>query len=657
MKSFCLLLFILQCTAGKAEDQVYRSMRDIPILVNLDSMERLVPVLANQPYAKLRHLITIEYSRIVFNSYKSGQYIPLIDSLSRVLKSKFGLGFVFYYKSLEIEHQSFHIHNFRYIERYGDSSISTFNELKDDFGLFTTKVNLYRNLTLKKRPLNLQEKTIHLHFQKNDSLFLIQSKQLEQEINGIVYRHRNDMLYRLIWNYNLARDIYKRGSVIDSLTNMNKSNYIRKKIKKNIDLINQNPQFFYLGFENYNLYANSYYLVRNFNKCVEHHLLCLNQYVHKESLNNQKLYTNLAGEYASSNKKHKYDSAFYYAKKVLDNSIESGFTNYNKAYVWNTMHRCYAELGKIDSAYKYITLQNEITEIFLQETLLKNYASTIDFEKLREKETEAKFNFQLIIFGSILIFILLAVLIAFIFYSKKIKTAKEKIEILQVEREKFYSILSHDLRSPIESYNGLSRIISSLIKQQKYDDIYKIAEQIDKTSQKLKSLIENLIAWSIDQQNLRSILPQKIKLADSIESVVSLYSNIIQDKSIHLVKAVDVSFVLETDKYILETIIRNLVDNALKNSNKNGEVEIILSKNEQNPILSISNYSTLTDKKFQQLTEFFTQDNTWQIGREGIGLGLFIIRDFARKLGYGIRLDYQNDRFTIELAISPLQKA
>jgi signal transduction histidine kinase len=624
-------------------------------------MERLVPALAKKPYTKLRHLIAIEYSRIVFNSYKSGQFIPLIDSLSRALNLKFGLGFVYYYKTLDLELKRFDIHTFRNRERFGDSSIAIFNELNDDFGLFMTKVNLHRSLTEKKRPLFLQEETINLHFRKSDSLFLIQSKELEREINGIVYRHRNDMLYRLIWNYNLARDLYKKSIAMDSSTRLANAKRMRSLLMKNIDLMNQNPQFFYLGFENYNIYANSYYLERNFNKCVENHLLCLNQYMHKESLSNQKLYTNLAGEYIRTDKKHKYDSAFYYVKKVLEITDESNITNHNHAYINFTLSEYYFALGRIDSAYKYLSFDKNGKSNIHLEALLKNYASSIDYELLREQD---KINIKLknendkaILRNWFMEIILIIVMIStFLLYKLYKKTKKAEVELLELKamRESFYAILAHDLRSPVDAYQGLANSISYLIKKGDYDRIYQLAVHIDNTGAKLKNLLGNLFNWSLEQKNYLTTNLSEVNITELVENILLIYQEISTSKDLKLHFNSQEALYHMTDRNMMSTIVRNIIDNAVKNASAMSEIYINLkpSNGSVGFEFSCTNTADMPADKWDLIYELYTTKNNWQPGYKGLGLGLILIRDFSEKLGLKVEVSRSDSEFCVKLISS-----
>lgn len=640
--------------------QSFKSLRDIPIVTNLDSLEKIIPAISRNPSHYLHHLMVIENSRIAFNSYKSGQYIGRIDSLSRKLNSKIGLGFVYYYKTLDHENR-FDIHSYKNRELYGDSSLAIFTELNDSFGLFMTKVNLFRSLSKNKRPLFLKAKEIVLHFPKSDSLFLAKSKRLEQELDSIAHRHRKDILYSLIWNNKLALDMYEKSTAMDSLSKLDKAKQIRSLAKKNIELIKQYPHLYYLGFENCNIYANSFFLEQNINKCVEYHLVCLNQYMHKESINREKLYTNLAGEYCRSDKKHKNDSTFYYAKLVLECADSTEITNYHKTYIWQTFYKYYAAQGQMDSAYKYLLLFMQGISVFNKEALLKNYASYIDYEALREQD---KINIQLkneneraILRNWFVTIILIIVMIStFILYKLYKKTKKAEVELLELKamRESFYAIVAHDLRSPVDSYQGLANSISYLIKKGDYDRIYQLAVHIDNTGTKLKNLLGNLFNWSLEQKNYLTTNLSEVNLTELVENILLIYQEISTSKDLRLHFNCQEALYHMTDRNMMSTIVRNIIDNAVKNASAKSEIYIHLkpSKGRLGFEFSCTNTADMPADKWDLIYELYTTKNNWQPGYKGLGLGLILIRDFSEKLGLKVEVSRSDNEFCIKLISS-----
>jgi signal transduction histidine kinase len=284
--------------------------------------------------------------------------------------------------------------------------------------------------------------------------------------------------------------------------------------------------------------------------------------------------------------------------------------------------------------------------------LQKNY-ETIKEKEIKEKTLELKNkNAELKIFISTGLLIVLSLAFFFIYYSrKKLTKAYLQIQELQTSRENFYSIVAHDLRSHIDSYQDMAGMVSFLLKQEKYTQIQKIALQIDKTGLLLKNLLQNLFQWSLSQKEHLSFNAEPIQMSKCIENIIQIYSPMAEAKQIKIQSSIDEQQQVFTDPNYLTTVLRNIVDNAIKNS-KQGTCINIQSKSSLNQIsLSIQNQAQLTTEKFNIIKQLFSSTHDWQVGEKGIGLGLILIRDFTKKMGGTIRAELDENQITFTLCI------
>ena len=244
---------------------------------------------------------------------------------------------------------------------------------------------------------------------------------------------------------------------------------------------------------------------------------------------------------------------------------------------------------------------------------------------------------------AILICISILTILAVLNRNRKLKKSIIEIKQIQQTREKFYSILSHDLRSPIESYQGLANSISYLIKQGKYEQIHQIADQIDSTGMRLQNLINNLLEWSMEQQHFISVQKTQIEVSHLIASIIEIYTTAIVKRQLILENKIESGLTLCTDKNLFHTILRNAIDNSIKSSPQNTIVTIESKKISNHIEISIANKAFLSEEQIKNISELFTTKNNWQPSEKGYGLGLILMKQFAEKLGVGVQFTCEDN--------------
>ena len=130
-------------------------------------------------------------------------------------------------------------------------------------------------------------------------------------------------------------------------------------------------------------------------------------------------------------------------------------------------------------------------------------------------------------------------------------------------KDKIFSVLAHDLRSPINNLLNLTDNVNFLIEKQRFDELQQIGKSIQKKTNHLKSLIDNILHWSLQQQDKTFLVDNKFKIIGPINSTIKLFSSLAEEKNLTINLDVSEDHTLVTDYSAFEIILRNLIYNCL----------------------------------------------------------------------------------------------
>lgn len=201
-------------------------------------------------------------------------------------------------------------------------------------------------------------------------------------------------------------------------------------------------------------------------------------------------------------------------------------------------------------------------------------------------------------------------------------------------RDKMYSVIAHDLRSPMASMKMLLNTIMMSVDREKLDpDLYDMLEMSNKTSEEVFILLDNLLKWTKSQLGRLTVLPQELDIAALVDGVVEVMRPVADIKNIKLVRLGSGSFVVHVDIEMIKSVIRNLLSNAVKFSHPGAAIEIELKKEGKEVIVSVIDHGKGIKKEDQpKLLHDATHFTTFGTGsEEGSGLGLLLCRDFVQK--------------------------
>ena len=203
-------------------------------------------------------------------------------------------------------------------------------------------------------------------------------------------------------------------------------------------------------------------------------------------------------------------------------------------------------------------------------------------------------------------------------------------------RDKLYSVIAHDLRSPMASMKMLLNTIMMSVEKDKIDpDIFDMLEMSNKTSEEVFSLLDNLLKWTKSQLGKLTVIPQKLDISGLADGVVEVMNSVAEVKHIKLIRTDHESFFVYVDIEMIKSILRNLISNAVKFSNPDSEIKVGIKAEDGKVIVSVTDSGKGIKKEDQhKLLKDSTHFTTYGTNsEEGSGLGLLLCRDFARKNG------------------------
>ena len=202
-------------------------------------------------------------------------------------------------------------------------------------------------------------------------------------------------------------------------------------------------------------------------------------------------------------------------------------------------------------------------------------------------------------------------------------------------RDKMYSVIAHDLRSPMASIRMvLNLVVASASPETVGEEIYNLLDQANRESEEVHDLLDNLLKWTKSQTGRLNVVKQELELNDIIPGVVEIFDTIAATKHIKLeLKSESDSLKVEADNDMLKTVVRNFLSNAIKFSPADSTIEIAMTKENEFAKVSVRDHGVgIASDRLGSI--FHKGETTYGTGgEEGSGLGLQLCQDFARKNG------------------------
>ncbi|NVO12342.1 MAG: tetratricopeptide repeat-containing sensor histidine kinase [Bacteroidales bacterium] len=385
----------------------------------------------------------------------------------------------------------------------------------------------------------------------------------------------------------------------------------------------------------------------------------------KQSLNDKRglaiIYNNMCVFYLNNSN---YTKGERYAKLALENAKLSKLQNIQMAS-FKSLSYIYSKQKKFEDAYinqsNYIRLKDSLFTIQKSEQLAEiktKYEAEKKEQQIKILESENQLKEVVIkqnrfvrntLITGIIIFVILFMLIFRAYREKKrvntlledknrlieqqkLDLSSKNIELNNVNstKDRLFSIIAHDLRSPMSSMEGLSGIIRQLLSSGKTEKLDAVALHIDKIVNRLNSLLDNLLNWSLSQINGLHVNPEIVYIRNVVLYSADVQKSALEAKKITLNIDINDDLKVFADQNMLRTVIRNLISNAIKFTPSGGFINI--SAFPDNGFVRVSVKDSGIGIPFEKLNTIFeinsTKISAGTDGEKGTGLGLTLCRDF-----------------------------
>jgi PAS domain S-box-containing protein len=229
---------------------------------------------------------------------------------------------------------------------------------------------------------------------------------------------------------------------------------------------------------------------------------------------------------------------------------------------------------------------------------------------------------------------------------EKIRVKNQQLEKLNSEKDKFFSIIAHDLRSPFNGFLGLTEIMAQELHTLSLTELQKISLSLNKSATNLFNLLNNLLEWSRMQQGTTNFKPATHSLLPFVTTTLQPILEIAVKKGIEIVNSVPETLQVLADEDMLSSIIRNLTSNAVKFTKAGGRVSVWAKSTDAGDI-EIAVKDSGIGMNTEMLANMFKLDES--ISRKGTdgepstGLGLLLCKDFIEKHGGQIWVESEEE--------------
>lgn len=240
----------------------------------------------------------------------------------------------------------------------------------------------------------------------------------------------------------------------------------------------------------------------------------------------------------------------------------------------------------------------------------------------------------------------------------KLEQFNKDLAVVNARKDRLFSIISHDIRSPLSTILGYSEIILEDLDELSNDEIKEYSYYINNVAKEINGLMSNLLDWSRLQLDRIDYTPEEIDLGKVVERVIGLFKQSAEIKRISLSSTINGDSQITADGNMLNTILRNLVSNAIKFTHSGGEVVISSALRDNKTYISVKDTGIgISSNDLQDL--FKMEMHKPKVGtnsEKGTGLGLLLCKEFVEKHGGALLVQSspgKGSSFTFDLGNIP----
>ncbi len=266
-------------------------------------------------------------------------------------------------------------------------------------------------------------------------------------------------------------------------------------------------------------------------------------------------------------------------------------------------------------------------------------------EALQNEIIKRQYGVLLVVLGSFILMMIIAVLlfklnsqkkklnIQLVNQKKEIEEYASKLHELNAAKDKFFTIIAHDLKNPFHSIIGITNLLVNDPHELSNEEKSLTYRMIYDTSKNAYALLGNLLQWAQSQTGRIEFVATQFYLREVIDKSTALLQGLANEKSIGLHVEIPPDLKVHADKNMIETVVRNLLNNAIKFTERNGHVDLYCAKDGEKVIISIKDNGVGIQKEVaENLFKIDSVHSTIGTNKEtGSGLGLLLCKEFVLK--------------------------
>jgi signal transduction histidine kinase len=643
MLKFFLLIFLTVCCAVHplSSQSIYTRWSDVPVMhepaTSPDSLQGM---------AMLNHLMALEMGRLQRLSVYTGRDADLMDSLAVVFKAPFARGLALFVRSVPSTMGALEP-VITVSLKHAEQALEIFSDLKDSAAIFHTYIllgdlELYLQRMLyqhyNQEPSNEKEK---FKMSRTRYYYGMAAQYLPAVEKEYGHAYLQQKLFRM--EYAAMTEHHKTDSLIMA----------GKRLMRQVSA----PEL--LLFK-----TMIWYAVSNLQFISGEVALSVQQ--KKEmlsSISSPDCYMRYIILGAIANEApvlKQYDTAYAYARQAeafSDDYIKK--VNFNDKLPLEVLIKVFNERGDYRQKAMYLEKYQTYQEAAYRASRDLDYI-TYENELLLLKTEEEKMDLKIanrnrgIYIGIGIIALILASLFAVYQYHNKRKMSKAYAEInrLQHARQRLFGIIAHDLRNPIENYQGLAELMAKLVKKGEWEALNNISSQIENTGSELRRMLDHLLKWSLGELSGKQVDKRSCRLSKILEETLMANEPIIKEKHLNIDKEADPLVEIVCSPNYLNTLLRNLISNALQAAPRYSNISIRCGAEDGYCRLSIGNAVEIRNESaIAQLDAFFNRRENFEPGEGSFGFGSILIRQAVDILGGKIQFNDEGNRLIFNVTL------
>lgn len=447
--------------------------------------------------------------------------------------------------------------------------------------------------------------------------------------------------------FKIAGLLTNKGRVYEKLKEYKTGlDYLNKALQINLELNNK-----YGIFNCYGNIARIYKMQENYTEALNFYQKALEIAIEIDYTNGIIVTYNHLG--------HTFFLSKNYSSAVLNiqKSLELSETHRNLLEImlsYEYLSKSYTEMKQyekaVDAYENYITYkdsvfrqdaQRQVEELNIKYEVEKKESeilllSTQNQLQKAELEKEKNLKFFLVLTSALVLLIGFLILLRFLNQKKNNKILEEKnyqLSLLNSTKDKFFSIIAHDLKNPLSAFSSITEALFENITEMEKTDLEKYLKKMYESSNNLLDLLHNLLQWAGSQTGKLQSNPSVFDLRELVEKNIQLLDNYAHQKNIEIISQINNKTYIYADVKMIDTVIRNLITNAVKFTDNNGKIKLYTEKSNDYVNFSVEDTGIgLDDIDLEKL--FRIDVDTSTIGKsqqKGTGLGLILCKELIEK--------------------------